>query len=103
MTEIGIAAAIEQLRAELTETLRQEDQPIQFITADIELELALIVRKEGSGKAGIKWLVVEVGAATKFGSESVHRVTLKLTPMKRGPNHTLEPLLINDLPMREPD
>jgi hypothetical protein len=67
--EIGVADAIERLRAELLSTFNQGPQELQFVVGDIDLELALTVSKAGEGSAGIKWLVVDVGAKAKLSSE----------------------------------
>jgi hypothetical protein len=97
MAEIGVADAIEKLRVELLRAFQQgEGQDVQFAITDVDLELSLVVEKEGEGKLGIKWLVVDAGLKGKLSAETTHRVTLKLLPMRRDTNGRLVRLLVSD-------
>ncbi|OOC56134.1 MULTISPECIES: trypco2 family protein [Nocardiopsis] len=76
---IGLAQAIERLREELDDARREgEGHEIGIEIVEAEVELLLEVHKEGSGKSGVNFGVVSVGADGKVGSKDTHRITLKL-------------------------
>lgn len=74
--EIGIAEAVEHLRAELVAAAAGGGSGPRFEVGPVELEFSVEMRKEG--KAGVKAWVVSAGAETS--KVSVHRVKLVLTP-----------------------
>jgi hypothetical protein len=74
---MGLAEAIEQLRAELGEAQDAgADQQMRFEVAEVELELLVELRKEGSAKASFS--VLPISAQGKLASGSTHKLTLKL-------------------------
>ena len=84
---VGLADAIEALRAELTDAMgRGEGQRVQFRTEPIELTVQAVVTKDANGKIG--WGTLGVGG--KYESASTQTLTLKLRPMWRAPDGTLE-------------
>jgi Trypsin-co-occurring domain 2 len=81
MSDVPLAGAIRQLRAELTEAMRQgKDEELRFALGDIELELQLEVSKEAKGDAGIRFWLVSLGASASASRASTHVMRLTLTP-----------------------
>ncbi|EMF54315.1 trypco2 family protein [Streptomyces bottropensis] len=78
--EIGIAEAVEHLRAELVAAAAGSGAGPRFEVGPVELEFSVEMRKEGKGKAGVKAWVVSAGAEASVSKASVHRVKLVLTP-----------------------
>lgn len=74
---IGLAEAIERLRWELGQAQDVgADQQLRFEVAEVELELLVELRKEGSAK--VSFGVVPVGVDGAVSSGSTHRLKLKL-------------------------
>lgn len=74
---IGLAEAIEQLRRELGEAQDAgANQQLRFEVAEVEIELLVELRKEGSAKASFG--VLAIGAEGKIASSKTHRLKLKL-------------------------
>lgn len=78
--EIGIAEAVAHLRAELVAAAIDGDAGPRFEVGPVELEFSVEMRREGTGKAGIKAWVVSADAGASVSKASVHRVKLVLTP-----------------------
>ncbi|MYW47180.1 trypco2 family protein [Streptomyces sp. SID161] len=82
--EIGIAEAVEHLRAELVAAAAGSGSGPRFEVGPVELEFSVEMRKEGGAKAGLKAWVVSAGAEASVSRASVHRVKLVLTPKDTG-------------------
>ena len=81
MTEIELGDTIAALRDELASAVeRAKDSDIQFPVGPIQLEFQVGVKKTGEGKAGVKFWVVELGAAGSYSAESIQKVTITLQP-----------------------
>ncbi|MEU9923793.1 trypco2 family protein [Streptomyces griseoluteus] len=78
--EIGVAEAVEYLRAELVAAAAGSGTGPRFEVGPVELEFSVEMRKEGKGKAGLKAWVVSAGVEASVSKASVHRVKLVLTP-----------------------
>ncbi|WP_428934868.1 trypco2 family protein [Streptomyces sp. ACT015] len=78
--EIGIAEAVEHLRAELVAAASGGGSGPRFEVGPVELEFSVEMRKEGKGKLGVRSWVVSAGAEGSVSKASVHRVKLVLTP-----------------------
>jgi hypothetical protein len=75
---IGLAAAIEALRAELLSAVGAGwNQPMRFRLDPVELTVQVAVTKEGDGKVG--WKILELGGS--YESMATQTLTLKLTPI----------------------
>ncbi|MER5386730.1 trypco2 family protein [Streptomyces sp. NPDC002688] len=78
--EIGIAEAVEYLRAELVAAAAGSGTGPRFEVGPVELEFSVEMRKEGKGKAGLKAWVVSADMEASVSKASVQRVKLVLTP-----------------------
>jgi Trypsin-co-occurring domain 2 len=78
---LPLADFIGALRAELRAAAVARDPQLQFNVGPVNVEFTLMTHHEGSGKAGIRFYVVEVGASASVASESTQKVTLALTPV----------------------
>jgi NTP-dependent ternary system trypsin peptidase co-occuring protein len=57
-----------------------EGQPIRFAVGEVQIDLAVVARREGGSKAGIQFGVVAVGAHGGVSREETHRLTMTLQP-----------------------
>ncbi|MEU5084988.1 MULTISPECIES: trypco2 family protein [Streptomyces] len=79
MAEIGLAAAIEELRQELYAAQGASvGQQFAFEIEDAQLELLLELRNEGRGEGKLTFGVATVGAGGSTGSTRTHKLTLTL-------------------------
>ena len=77
---VGLAEAIEALRAELTEAVdKGREHGMQFRVEPIELTMQLVVSKDANGKIG--WGALGVGAS--YESARTQTLALKLQPVWR--------------------
>jgi hypothetical protein len=81
VSNVPLAGAIRQLRAELTEAMQHaEDEELRFALGDIELEVQLEVSQEAKGDAGIRFWLVSLGGSAGTSRASTHTMRLTLTP-----------------------
>jgi hypothetical protein len=78
---LPLADFIAALRSELRTAALTKDPELQFNVGPVTVELTLMSHHEGSGKAGIRFWVVEAGASAAMTNESTQKVTLSLTPV----------------------
>ena len=84
---IGLSEAVESLRAELMKAVEAgKDQPMQFSVEPVELTAQVAVSKEADGKIG--WSLLGIGGSWE--SASTQTLTLKLAPVWKRPDGTLE-------------
>jgi hypothetical protein len=84
---VGLADAVESLRAELVKAVEAgKDQPMQFSVEPIELAAQVAVTKGADGKIG--WNLIGVGGS--YEAASTQTLTLKLAPVWKKPDGTLE-------------
>jgi len=75
---VGLASAIEALRAELTDAVdRGRDEPLQFRVEPVELTVQAVVTKGANGKIG--WSVLGLGGS--YESAATQTLTLRLAPL----------------------
>ncbi|WP_066950562.1 trypco2 family protein [Streptomyces lushanensis] len=92
---VELAEVIGQLRAELTEAMRQgENAGLRFELGPVELELTVSVDKEAGPGAKVRFWVVELGADAKVARNSTQRITLTLDPRRAGEEPDRRPVLI---------
>jgi Trypsin-co-occurring domain 2 len=83
---VGLAEAVESLRAELMTAVEAgKDRPMQFSVEPIELITQVAVTKDANGKIG--WHLLGVGAS--YESANTQTLTLKLAPVWKKPDGTL--------------
>ncbi|WP_282204929.1 trypco2 family protein [Kitasatospora fiedleri] len=79
MTEIGLAAALEELRQELYEAQdRSAGEQFGFVVNEAQLELLLELRNTGKADGKLTFGVAAVGAAGEHATVRTHKLTLKL-------------------------
>ncbi|MFI1394577.1 trypco2 family protein [Streptomyces sp. NPDC020681] len=78
--EIGIAEAVEHLRAQLVAAAAGSGTGPRFEVGPVELEFSVEMRKEGKAGASVKAWVVSADMGASLSKASVHRVKLVLTP-----------------------
>ena len=82
---IELAAAIKNLRKQLQVAIKAgEKEDLRFAVQDIEIELQCIAKKEGVGKFGVEFWVINAEAEGTIGREKVQTVKLKLKPVPQG-------------------
>ncbi|MEU3649765.1 trypco2 family protein [Lentzea sp. NPDC034063] len=83
MAEIGLAEAIQALRAELAESIAgSADQDIKFKLGTVDLEFQVAVSDKVEGTAGIKFWVVNAGVKASGSNSATHTVKIQLQPSK---------------------
>ena len=78
---LPLADFIDALRAELRAAALAKDPQLQFNVGPVTVEFTLMTHREGGGKAGVRFWVVEAGASASVANESTQKVTLALTPV----------------------
>jgi hypothetical protein len=81
---IPLADFVAALRTEIkaAHSLADPDLPIEL--GPVHVEFTLLTRREASGRAGIRFWVVDAGATASRTSESTQQVTLELIPLGPG-------------------
>lgn len=78
---LELAEAIRSLRDNLLEAAAQGvDKSIRFAVESVELELAVELRSDVIGKAGVKAWVVAANTEASRGRVGTHRVKVTLSP-----------------------
>lgn len=80
---IPLGEFVAALRSELRNAQQDADPLMPIEVGPVKVELTLLTRKEGEGKAGFKFWVVEAGVTGKLGTESTQRVTIELQPLDK--------------------
>lgn len=89
---IGLKEAIAALRSDLTESIiASQTEGLRFEVGEITMEFHVAVERttgvKGGMKGGIKFWVVELGAAeleasTEIKNTAIHKVTIPLKPIR---------------------
>lgn len=78
---IGLAEAIERVRAELEDArVRGAGKEVQFRLDEVTLEFGVELTREGGAEAGINIWVVSVGAKGGVSSTHTNTVTVSMVP-----------------------
>lgn len=78
MEKLGLAETMEALRAELAEAAAGRESGLQFPIEGVELEFHVGVTRSGEGNAGVRFWVVELGAAGSYAREDLQTVRITL-------------------------
>ena len=82
MVKVGLKDAIEALRSELSESiLVSEGKKVRFEVGEIEMEFQVAIEQTGTGKAGLKFWVVELGGEVADKTSMIHKIKIPLKPM----------------------
>jgi hypothetical protein len=88
VADIGLAEAVESLRAELLAAVEEgRGSPLQFELDPVTLTVQAVVTKEGGGRVG--WKILE--ASGKVATEATQSVTLVLKPLTVAKDGTATP------------
>jgi hypothetical protein len=83
MTEVAgveLAEFVDALRDQIRLAQAAADPALPIEVGPITLEFTVTTRREGAGKAGVKFWVVDAGVSGKLGDESTQKVTMQLIP-----------------------
>jgi hypothetical protein len=96
-TTVGLAEAVERLRAELEVARAAGDgKELRFRLGDVQLELGVEFAKEGGAEAGIRLWVVSVGATGTASSLRSNKVTVTLVPQVKTSTGGYEDAYVGD-------
>ena len=81
---VGLADAIDQVRAELEKAIEDgERSAVAFRAGPVELEFEVAFVKAGGVQGGLQLSVLSLGAKRDRSSAATHRVKVALTPVDR--------------------
>jgi hypothetical protein len=88
--DVGLAAAIAQVRAELAQAIEEgRDSPVRFRAGPVELEFQVAVSRVKGVDGGIRVSVISLGAKGERGTTETNRVKVSLTPVDAAGNERL--------------
>lgn len=77
---VELAEFVEALRDQIRLAQAGADPTLPIEVGPITLEFTVTTRREGAGKAGVKFWVVDAEVSGKLGNESTQKVTMQLIP-----------------------
>ena len=80
---IQLAEFLEALRDQLKAAKVSADPDLPIEVGPVTVEFSLTTRREGTGKAGVKFWVVDAGGSATVGRDHTQKITMQLIP--RGP------------------
>jgi hypothetical protein len=81
---IGLAEAIDQVRTELEQAIKDGEQSsVAFRAGTVELEFEVAFARTGGVQGGLQLSVLSFGAKGERSSTATHRVKVALTPVDR--------------------
>jgi hypothetical protein len=85
MDGLELADVLAQLRANLAQAQQEgAGHDLRFALDDVEVELHVAVTKEGTGKAGVKFWVINAEAGGKISDVTTQKITLKMKVLDKG-------------------
>ncbi|MGV1010503.1 MAG: trypco2 family protein [Dermatophilaceae bacterium] len=81
---VPLADFVTALREEIRAARLGADPQVPIEVGPLTVEFTLLARREGEGKAGLKFWVVDAGVSGKLANESTQKVTMQLTPLAAG-------------------
>jgi hypothetical protein len=104
---VGLAEAIEALRAELAEAMTNAPgQGLRFRTGAVELAVEAAVTRNVGGKGGIKWWLIEAGGEVSRESSVTQTLRISLEPVLLDSQGNVVDALVSDVEgssVTEPD
>lgn len=95
---VGLADAIGALRDELVHAWSSsQEQRLRFKPAPVELTVQVAVTSSGTGRAGIRWWLVELGGEVSRESVMTQILKLSLEPVMYDEQGRPRDLLISDV------
>ena len=83
-TMVQLGDFVGALRDQLLIAQMSEDPAMPLEVGPVTVEFTLLTRREGEGKGGVKFWVVDASVGGKLTSESTQKVTLQLQPLQPG-------------------
>lgn len=77
---VELAEFVDALREQIRVAQRDADPALPIEVGQITLEFTVTTRREGEGRAGVKFWVVDAGGSAKLGNEATQKVTMQLIP-----------------------
>ncbi len=100
---VGVADAIELLRAELQEARRAgKDEEVAFDVGPVQLTLTTVLSAGGTVGGKVRWWLVEAGAEGTRSTEATQTIELTLSPVTRNPDGTSTSMQVGDNDQPEP-
>jgi hypothetical protein len=81
---VPLADFVAGLRDQLRLARADTDPQMPIEVGPVTVEFTLLTRREGEGKAGLKFWVVDAGVSGRVAAETTQRVTLELRPLAAG-------------------
>lgn len=81
---VPLADFVGALREQLKAARADADADLPIEVGPVTVEFTVLTRKEGVGRAGVKFWVVDAGVTGKLANESVQKITLQLQPLAPG-------------------
>jgi hypothetical protein len=77
---VELAEFVDALRDQIRLAQAGADPSLPIEVGPVTLEFTVTTRREGEGKAGVKFWVVDAGVSGRLGNESTQKVTMQLIP-----------------------
>ena len=81
---VPLADFVGALREEIKLARESADSEVPIEVGPVTVEFTLLARREGEGKAGVRFWVVDAGVGGKVANESTQKVTMQLAPLGPG-------------------
>lgn len=81
---VPLADFVGALREQIKAARVEADPEVPIEVGPLSVEFTLLARREGEGRAGVKFWVVDAGVGGKAANESTQKVTMQLTPLAPG-------------------
>ena len=81
---IELVDFVNALREEIRSARKDSDPQLPIEVGPVSIELNVLTRREGGGKFGLRFWVVDAGVDGKHAHESTQKITIQLTPLEPG-------------------
>lgn len=79
--EVPLADFINALRDQLRQAQQDADPDLPIEVGPVTVEFTVLTRREGEGRAGVRFWVVDAGVGGKGTAESTQKVSMQLMPL----------------------